>query len=183
MRIATSYERVRIMVDFSKLLTPEQKARAEQRRKEEEAAILGRGTLTAIRYNVIRKYGDHTFEDGFEQELEYELRKNEVSGQVWLFLKKGPTGFESMLFNDIPMVIVRQVPWAANFGSYNYAKLDVPWESLREVWSAHPDLQERNCYKHGKELCDCRPSRCCSKFTHGHSDMEHRGFDPDFNGA
>ncbi len=37
------------------------------------------------------------------------------------------------------------------------------------------------CRRHGRELCSCRPCGVCGK--KGCSPVEHRGFDPDFNGA
>lgn len=47
-------------------------------------------------------------------------------------------------------------------------------------WEVKP---VKNCYKHGQDPCSCRPSTCCSRYTHGCSLVNHKFFDPDDNGA
>lgn len=40
------------------------------------------------------------------------------------------------------------------------------------------------CWKHGNGgPCDCKPSNCCSRYTHGCGPVNHKFFDPDLNGA
>lgn len=48
---------------------------------------------------------------------------------------------------------------------------------IRETELAH------NCRDHGSDNCKCRPSNCCSRYTHGCGPMHHKFFDPDMNGA
>jgi len=134
------------------------------------------GTIKGLRARSLR---DGDFDDPRTVDLEYDVRQR-YDGEYWLYILNGPTGYESMPFNNIPEAIVREVPWAANFGNFTYDKLDVPWTELQVLWDRYPEIHNsRLCFKHKRELCACRPSRCCSTYTHGCSEVEHAGFDPD----
>lgn len=91
------------------------------------------GSLKAIRYHRGNNREVSTVT------LRYEIRIS-AGDKYWIFLQGGPTGYEAIPFDEIPNVVSRQVPWAANFGSFTYDKLDVSWEELKKVWDAHPEL-------------------------------------------
>lgn len=161
------------MVDFEKLITPEMCERAAKRLAEHEAEVKGRGVIKGVR----------TKPTGSVVVVEVSYEITEHDGKDWIKLLNGPTGYEGMPFNNCPEAIVRQVPWNACNGCHAYDKLVIPASQIRKIWRAHPELQTRSCRRHGKEMCACRQSSCCSKFTHGCDPQYHKFFDPDFNGA
>lgn len=45
------------------------------------------------------------------------------------------------------------------------------------------EVEPIKCRTHSSSGCDCRRSNCCSRYTHGCGPINHKFFDPDFNGA
>lgn len=84
--------------------------------------------------------GDYTWKEGREVEIKYDIKKA-YDDRYWLYLLNGPTGYESMPFETIPGAVERKVPWAANFGSHVYWKLDIPWYELEKIWKDNPEFQ------------------------------------------
>lgn len=120
------------MIDFKALMTPEMIERAKKRKAEYEESILGRGVIQGIS----SKRGH----DPRVVDLKYEIRIS-VGDEPWVFILNGSTGYEGMPFNRIPVALECKVPWPACFGCSTYDKLDVPWEELKKVWEAHPELR------------------------------------------